>query len=39
LVGFIVLDSTFNNISAIYHRGQFYWWRKPDYPEKTSDLP
>ena len=19
--------------------GQFYWWRKPEYPEKTSDLP
>ena len=19
--------------------GQFYWWKKPDYPEKTSDLP
>jgi len=19
--------------------GQFYWWRKPKYPEKTTDLP
>jgi len=19
--------------------GQFYWWRKPEYPEKTNDLP
>jgi len=18
---------------------QFYWWRKPEYPEKTTDLP
>jgi len=19
--------------------GQFYWWRKQEYPEKTTDLP
>jgi hypothetical protein len=19
--------------------GQFYWWRKLEYPEKTTDLP
>ena len=23
----------------LYHGGQFYWWRKPDYPEKTTYPP
>ena len=21
-----------------YRGSQFYWWRKPEYPEKTTDL-
>jgi hypothetical protein len=21
-----------------YHSGRFYWWRKPGYPEKITDL-
>jgi hypothetical protein len=25
------------NIS-LYRGGQFYWWRKQEYPEKTTDL-
>ena len=27
----MVFNVTFNNISVI-------WWRKPEYPEKTTDL-
>ena len=28
-----VLNATFNDISVIY------WWRKSEYPEKTTNLP
>jgi hypothetical protein len=35
----MVINATFNNISVIVYRGgQFYWWRKPVDPEKTTDL-
>jgi hypothetical protein len=34
----MVLNATFNNISVISRR-QFYWWRKPENPKKTNDLP
>ena len=34
----MMFSATFNNISAIYRGDQFYWWRKPGYPDKTTDL-
>ena len=27
-----------STISQLYHVGQFYWWRKLEYLEKTTDL-
>ena len=35
--GLMVFNATFNNISVILWRS-IYWWRKPEYSEKTTDL-
>jgi hypothetical protein len=34
---FMVFNATFNNISVISW-WSVYWWRKPEYPDKTTDL-
>ena len=37
-VSVMVFNTTFNNTSDIYRGSQFSWWRKPEYPEKTTNL-
>jgi len=34
----MAFNASFNNTLVISWR-QFYWWRKPEYTKKTTELP
>jgi hypothetical protein len=40
LFSFSLFFSTpLSTIFLLYRGGKFHWWRKPEYLEKTTDLP